>query len=175
MPDWVHTFPGGLVAESMYITGDSLRPVGSVFGFSAVPSGNAGGMVLYPRPDPGKLGSVQVTIALFIGDTGAIDMDRLTATWSSGGPAETLQKSDRVPLVCPNWTIVKKYHMLPGHAADADNLLEPNEQFLIQACPSQAVAPYQSFTLALHPEGTAVPLPLTRMVPAQVQPVMDLG
>jgi len=132
-------------------------------------------MVLYPRPDPGKLGSMQVTVALFIGDTGAIDMDRLTAAWSSGGPAELLHKSDRVPLVCPNWTIVKKYHMLPGHTADADNLLEPGEQFLIQACPSQAVAPYQSFTLTLHPEGTAVPLPLTRTVPAKVQPVMDLG
>lgn len=175
MPDWVHTFPGGLVAESMYITGDSLRPVGSVFGFSAMPSGNAGGMVVYPRPDPCLLGSVQVTVALFIGDTGAIDMDRLAVAWSSGGPAEPLQKSDRAPLVCPNWTIVKKYNMLPGQTADEDNLLEPNEQFLIQACPSQAVAPYQSFTLTLHPEGTAVPLPLTRMVPAKVQPVMDLG
>jgi hypothetical protein len=175
MPDWVHTFPGGLVAESMYISGDALRPVGSVYGFSAVSSGNAGLMVLYPRPNPGLLGSVQVTVALFMGDTGAIDMDRLAVAWSSGGPAEALQISSSVPLVCPNWTIVEKYHMLPGHTADADNLLEPGEQFLIQACPSQGIAPYLSFTLTLHPEGTAVPLPLTRMVPAQVQPVMDLG
>jgi hypothetical protein len=175
VPDWAHSFPGGLVAESMYITGDSLQPVGSVIGFSEVSGTYDGTAIQYPCQDPGRLGSAEVLVSLFMGDTGAIDMDHLNVTWNAGGSFEQISRSDTPPLVCPNWTITKKYNMLPGLSADGDNWLEPNEQFMILACPSQTIAPYQSFTLTLQPDGVAVPLPLTRMAPAQIQPVMDLG
>lgn len=172
---WARSFPGGLVAESMYISGDSLQPVGSVTGFSAVSRGQDSRVILYPRPDPGRLGSVQLTVSLFIGDTGAIDMDRLNVTWSNGKSFEQISKSEAIPLFCPNWTITGKYNLLPGRTADADNWLEPGEQFRILICPSQTVAPYQSFTLTLHPDGVAMPLSLPRMAPGRIQPVMVLG
>jgi len=175
MPDWARSFPGGLVAESMYVSGDALQPVGSVVGFSAVSGAPGGTMVLYPHPDPDRLGSVLLTVSLFIGDTGAIDMGHLNVTWVTGGSSEPIHQSDTIPLVCPNWTIGKKNNMLPGHTADDDNLLEPGEQFQILVCPSQPVAPYQSFTLILHPEGSAMPLPLTRTAPMRIMPVNNLG
>ena len=65
--------------------------------------------------------------------------------------------------------------MLPGRTADADNWLEPGEQLMIMVCPSQTIALYQYFSLTLHTDGVAMPLPLTRTAPMQVQPVMDLG
>ena len=175
MPDWARSFPGGLVAESMYLSGDALQPVGSLIGFSAVSGAPGGMMVQYPHPDPDRLGAVQLTVSLFIGDTGAIDMDRLNVTWECGGSSEPVQKSDTIPLVCPNWTIGKKNNMLPGHSADDDNLLEPGEQFQILVCPLEPVAPYASFTLILHPDGSAMPLPLTRMAPMRIMPVNNLG
>ena len=175
MPNWARSFPGGLVAESMYVSGDALQPVGSLIGFSAISGIQGGTMVLYPHPDPDRLGSVQLAVSLFIGDTGAIDMDRLNVEWKSGGSSEPVQKSDTIPLICPNWTIVKKNNILPGHTADADNLLEPGEQFLILACPAKPAAPYQSFTLILHPDGVAMPLPITRTAPMRIMPVNNLG
>jgi hypothetical protein len=30
------TFPGGLVAESMYISGDNIQPVGNVYAFPSI-------------------------------------------------------------------------------------------------------------------------------------------
>jgi hypothetical protein len=174
-PGWIRTFSGGMVAESMYMSGDSLQPVGSMTGFSAA-SGTMGGIpVRYSRTDPGRLGSVRQTLSLFIGDTGGIDMDQLNVSWSTAGSVEYIPKSDILPLVCPNWTITAKYNMLPGRTADSDNWLEPGEQFQIHVCPSQTVAAYQSFTLTLHPDGVAIPLPITRMAPMRIQPVMVLG
>lgn len=175
MPGWARTFPGGLVAESMYISGDNIQPVGSVFGFSAVPPGRAGISAIYPHPDPDKLGSAQTTVSLFIGDTGAIDMDHLNVTWFSGGTYEQIHKTDSTPLVCPNWSITGKYNLLPGCTADSDNWLEPNEQFQILICPSAGSKPYQKFTLTMHPDGVASPLRLTRTTPGQILPVMNLG
>lgn len=175
MPDWARSFPGGLVAESMYVSGDALQPVGSIIGFSAISGVQGGTMILYPQPDPGRLGSVQLAVSLFIGDTGAIDMDRLNVEWKSGGSSEPVQKSDTIPMICPNWTIGKKSNILPGHTADTDNLLEPGEQFQILVCPSQPAAPYQPFTLILQPDGVAIPLPITRTAPMRIMPVNNLG
>jgi hypothetical protein len=175
VPEWGRTFPGGMVAESRYISGDSIQPVGKVYGFPSA-SGTAGGTaVVFSNPDPGSLGAVKVTLSLFIGDTGAIDMDRLTVIWNSGADAELLGQTISSPVICPNWTISGKYNMLPGRTADSDNLLEPGEQFEVLVCPSNGVLPYGTFTLNLIPDGTAVPLRLTRTVPAKIQPVMDLG
>ncbi|NMB80129.1 MAG: hypothetical protein GYA23_13655 [Methanomicrobiales archaeon] len=173
-PGWVRTFPGGLVADSMYMSGDGIQPVGSVYGFSAGSSAPAR-PVLVPVVNPGRMGSAQVMVSLFIGDTGAIDMDRLNMTWSSGGMPQRIQKTDEPVLVCPNWTIAGKYNMLPGRTADSDNWLEPNEQFMILACPPASLAPYQQFTLKMYPEGPVVPLSLTRTTPGYIRPVMNLG
>ncbi|MDO9325713.1 MAG: hypothetical protein Q7T80_12250 [Methanoregula sp.] len=126
-------------------------------------------------PDPGKLGAVRIMTSLFMGDTGAIDMDRVNVSWAGAGSNEDLRQTSAQPLVCPNWTISGKYNMLPGRSADSDNWLEPGEQFEILACPSTGVQPYGIFTLIIHPDGSAMPLKLTRTVPPGIHPVMNLN
>lgn len=170
----VRLFPGGLVAESMYLSGDGLQPVGTVTGFSSVSPNPARIPVVFRHPDPDRLGLVQLTVSLFIGDTGAIDMDHLNVTWVTRGTYEQIRKSGNTPLVCPNWTIAGKYNLLPGRTADSDDWLEPGEQFLIIICPSDSLFPYQDFTLGMYPDGVAYPLRITRTVPPRIQQVMIL-
>ena len=169
------TFPGGLVSDSMYISGDNLQPVGSAFGFAAVDRTSGDHPLVFPHPDPGRLGAVHIMISLFIGHTGAIDMDQAKVSWSSRGSNEQIPHSLTLPLVCPNWTILGKYNMLPGHVANADNWLEPDEEFDILACPSRGVGPYGTFALVIGPEGAAMPLTISRTVPDRIRPVMNLG
>jgi hypothetical protein len=167
-------FPGGVVAESMYLSGDGLQPVGTVTGFSAVSPSPARIPVMFRYSNPDRLGLVQLTVSLFIGDTGAIDMDHLNVTWVTRGTYEQIQKSSNTPLVCPNWTIAGKYHLLPGRTADSDDWLEPGEQFLLIICPTESLVPYQGFTLGIYPDGVAYPLRITRTVPPRIQQVMLL-
>ena len=174
-PSLLRNFPRGMVADSMYISGDNLQPVGSAVGYAAVNRISEDHPVVFTHPDPGKMGAVHVMISLFIGHTGAIDMDRANVGWSSQASFELLPYSGTLPLVCPNWTISGKYNLLPGHVADADNWLEPDEEFDILACPSSGVRPYGTFALILRPEGTAMPLTISRTVPERIKRVMNLG
>ena len=168
------TFPEGTVAESAYASGDHLQPVGSMYGFSAVSRTLGDTEVRFEHPDPEKLGAVRLMVSLFMGSTGAIDMDRVDVNWTSLGSDEQIRQTTPRPLICPNWTIAGKYNLLPGRTADSDNWLEPGEQFEILACPSTSVQPYGVFTLIVHPDGSAMPLRLTRTVPAGIRPVMNL-
>ncbi len=171
----VRTFPGGIVAESMYMSGDGIQPVGSLYGFSAAPGNQPRIPILYRHPAPDELGSVQLTVSLFMGDTGAIDTDHLNVTWSTGGTGYLINKTRQVPLICPNWTITGKYNMLPGRTADSDEWLEPGEQFQILVCPDAGLSPGQVFTLGMYPEGIVVPLRATRVTPPRIRPIMNLG
>ncbi|MEI7857467.1 MAG: hypothetical protein WCH85_08190 [Methanomicrobiales archaeon] len=173
-PRWIRTFPEGTIAESVYQSGDHLQPVGSVYGFSAVNGMHGNAEVIFRNPDPRTLGAVHITTSLFMGDTGAIDMDRVTVSWAEAGSREDLQQTSSHFLICPNWTITGKYNMLPGRSADSDNWLEPGEQFEILACPSTGVQPYGIFTLMIHPDGSAMPLRITRTAPPDIHPVMNL-
>jgi hypothetical protein len=78
-------------------------------------------------------------------------------------------------LVCLNWTISNKFNLRPGLTADSDDWLEPGEQFEITLCPQEGVSPYGTFALVFSPDGVAVPLSITRTVPFNVQPAMNLG
>jgi len=174
-PDLSRTFPGGVVAGSVYITGDHVQTVGDVYGFPMTSRTTGPLRIMTVREDPKQLGVVRFVVSLFIGDTGAIDMDRVRVSWNQADGSEEIQKTPPQVLVCPNWTISDKYNMLPGHTADSDELLEPNEQFEITLCPSGGVKPYGTFTITLHPEGVAAPLTIPRMAPPRIQPVMNLG
>lgn len=174
-PNPLRTFPGGLVAESMYISGDNLQMVGSMYGFPMTRRTTDSLTIVPSREDAGKLGEVRFTVSLFIGDTGAIDMDKVRVSWSRDNALEILQKTPPEVLICPNWTISNKYNMLPGQKADADEWLEPNEQFELTLCPSTGTQPYGKFTITLMPDGVAAPLTLPRMAPARIPPVMNLG
>jgi hypothetical protein len=175
LPDWSRTFPGGVVAESMYMSGDNLQLAGSVYGFPSESGTNGNTILYFPDPDPGLLGVVRPTVSLFIGSTGAIDMDRLEVTWNNGASTERIIRTSSRKLLCPNWTISGKYNLLPGRTADSDDWLEPDEQFELTICPSAGAPPYGSVTLTLSPDGVAMPLKITRNVPPRIQPVMNLG
>jgi hypothetical protein len=174
-PDLARTFPGGVTAESMYISGDHIQTFGNVYGFPMISRTNGNLPVIMNREDPGRLGVARVTVSLFIGSTGAIDMDRLAVQWSQGGNSSILHRTAASVLVCPNWTISNKYNLLPGRSADSDDWLEPNEQFELTVCPSEGTKPYGVFSLNLQPDGIAIPLTVTRTTPARIQPVMNLG
>jgi hypothetical protein len=174
-PDLTRTFPGGLVAESMYLSGDNIHTVGNVYGLSmiSIPTGTP--RIIVVHEDPGLLGVVRTTVALSIGDTGAIDMDSIRVQWANSGSHESIARSADPVLICPNWTISNKFNLLPGRTADSDNWLEPNEQFELVLCPSGGARPYESFSFTLQPDGVAIPLSITRTVPPRIQPVMNLG
>lgn len=175
MPDLSRTFPGGLVAESVYMSGDHIGTVGSVYGFSHV-SGRPGSVVvIYPEEDQSRLGAVRFVVSLFMGSTGAIDMDRVTVQWNNVQGSEVLRRSASGTLVCPNWTISNKYNLLPGRTADSDDWLEPREQFELTICSARGAYPKESFAINLQPDGVAMPLTVRRMVPSLVRPVMNLG
>jgi hypothetical protein len=172
---WSRIFPGGLVADSMCISGDNLQAVGNVYGFPMVSRISETPPIVILREDPGQLGIARIVVSLFMGNTGAIDMDRLQVYWNRAGGSENLRRTATSPLICPNWTISGKYNLLPGRTADSDDWLEPNEQFELTLCPSEGIQPYDALSLTLRPDGVAMPLSLTRTVPPRIQPVMNLG
>jgi hypothetical protein len=173
--DLVRSFPGGLVAESVYISGDNIQLTGNVYGFPSLNRTHETAPILILHEDPGRLGVVRLVVSLFMGDTGAIDMDRVRVQWNCGAGNEVIPRTSSATLVCPNWTISGKYNMLPGRTADSDDWLEPGEQFEITLCPREGVPPYGAFILTFSPDGVAMPLKVSRTAPFRIQPVMNLG
>lgn len=166
--------PGGMVAASLEETGGMLCLSGSVYGYACV-NGSVGDAVLWcDRPDPGRMGSVSFTIGLFIGDMGAVDMSRATVTFATKAGTEVLPLTNGVPVRPQNWTILRRFHRVPGQQADGDDLLEPGEQFEVLVYPGTALSPYDQFTVTIAPPGSE-PLPVLRTVPPAITQVMDLG
>lgn len=164
----------GILTSSVRTTGDLLRPVGTVIGYSAVDTVQNGIAIRFKQPDQTKLGAVEMTVSLFIGDMGGIDMDKTTVGWVMGGQNEIIKKTSPPTLICPNWTISQKLNMLPGKSADADDILEPNEQFVLFICPSNGMASNEQATLTISPAGDAFPLPVQITAPSIIQSMMAL-
>lgn len=173
--DQERSFLGGFVAESMYVSGDNLQPVGNVYGFPSYSRVSTTTPVVITHEDPGRLGVVRLVVSLFIGDTGAIDMERVRVQWNHETGQEIILRTGSSTLVCPNWTISNKFNLIPGRTADSDDWLEPGEQFEITLCPREGVFPYGTFTIVVSPDGGAMPLKISRTVPFRIQPVMNLG
>lgn len=169
------SFPGGFIADSVYVSGDNIQPVGNVYGFPSISRISGTTPVVITNEDSGRLGVVRLVVSLFMGDTGAIDMERVQVQWNNETCQEIITITVSPTLVCPNWTISNKFNLLPGRTADSDNWLEPGEQFEITLCPREGVLPYGMFTLVVSPDGVAMPLKVSRTVPFRIQPVMNLG
>ncbi len=120
--------------------------------------------------DPGRIGSVSISLRLFPGSVGAVNMSQASVLFATRDCSETCSTS---PLP-PNWTITDRLNALPIGAADDDDLLEPGEEFVIRVWPSRALEPRETFTLTVAPpRGPAVKV--TRTVPPRIAPVTDLG
>ena len=163
---FLHTFVGN--------TGNILRSVGPVTAFSAVNGTPHDVDARYPEPDPGRMGSVELNVALFIGSMGGVDFDKVRVVWISNGIAETLARSDNRPLICPGWTIVAKYTTIPLKNANSNNILDPDEQFEIFACPTNTTAAYQQFSLVIAPMGNVIPPLISTSAPPMIRPVVQL-
>jgi len=164
----------GILDAYMGDTGNMLRTVGPVTVFSAVNGTPRDVDVLYPDPDPDRMGSVELNVALFIGSMGGVDFDKVRIVWISNGIAETIPRNDARPLLCPGWTIVRKYNVIPLKDANSNDILDPGEQFEIFACPKNITAPYQQFSLVIALPGNISPPVVSVSAPPMVQPVVNL-
>jgi len=132
-----------------------------------------------PSPAPGRLGAVLVPIRLaslrlsWEAGTGA-DIGNATVIFSGPGGDETLRGSSGPVLRKPAWAIVRKGSVLPGQSGNGDNLLEPNEIFVLFAYPSQPLPPGAGFTIRVLVPGEN-PFVVSRRVPDSISSTMDLG
>ncbi|MEA2034249.1 MAG: hypothetical protein U9N40_01975 [Euryarchaeota archaeon] len=167
---------GGLIPAAVEETGYSLITDGDIFGFEDTCGPFEGVDLVCVNPNPGKMGSLFVTVRLITGDMGAIDMEKAEVVFSSVHGKEVLAMKSSRPLERSGWTITGKSHVLPHHEADEDNILEPNELFEILIYPSVPLADYTKFTVTINYPG-GVPLKITRTVPPQIRVhrVVDLN
>jgi hypothetical protein len=169
------TGPQGLIPLALKQSGDQLNVLGPVTGFPAVSWSSGGITVIREDQDPGRLGAVAMTLSLFIGSTGGIDMERTGVFWTGRSGTETIRMTTGTRVVCPNWTVVNKLNINPFRSADEDNILEPGETFDVFVCPSRAPAPSDPFTVVFQPPGTAIRFPVSRTVPPVITTTMQLG
>jgi hypothetical protein len=158
---------------------DMLVPDGPVIGYADL-SGTLGQVrVNNPRPSPAQLGAVRVPVRLaslrlaWEQGTGA-NLGNATVIFTSPAGTETLPGSSGPVLKKPAWAIVQKGSTVPGQSDNGNDLLEPNEVFVLFIYPSSPLPPDTRFRVGIRiPDQN--PLELTRMVPDPVTPVMDLG
>jgi hypothetical protein len=131
------------------------------------------------RPQPSALGAVRIPLRLasvrLSWQSGAgADLGNATVTFTSPERSETLPRSRNPVLVKPAWTIVQKGSALPGQIGNGNDLLEPNEVFVLFVYPSDSLPPGTPFTIRIAiPDQN--PVTLRRMVPDPVTPYMNLG
>jgi len=160
-------------------TTDMLVLNGDMIGYSDL-SGTLGQVrVTNPHPSPQKLGAVRIPVKLasirlaWEQGTGA-NLGNATVIFTSPAGTETLPGSSGLVLEKPAWAIVRKGSTLPGQTGNGNDLLEPNEVFLLFIYPSSPLPPHTPFTVEIRiPDQN--PMAVTRMVPDPVTPVMDLG
>lgn len=165
----------GIIPAIAGESGYAMRHVGSVYVFPSVDGIPSDVSVRYPRQDPAQMGAAEFTVALFIGDMGGMDFKTVQVAWTNNGVTEIMPRKDTRPLDCPGWTIAGKYNMLPMQAADADDILEPNEQFEIFACPSNATAPYRQFSVFIDTPGQVLPPVVAGTAPPMAGSVVTLN
>jgi hypothetical protein len=135
--------------------------------------------VTTPAPNPDKLGAVVMKIQLdslrYVWKPGAgVDLDKSTVVFASQSGREVVPRNSGLPMKKPGWAIVQKGSTIPYQGADQDNILEPNEAFVLFVYPSTPLPPSTPFSVTISmPEENA--LTVNRTVPVIVKPVMNLG
>ena len=112
------------MAEDDHFLGVSSR---IVYTYPVITSSLSGTFTGFPRSagfrttpvvityeDSGRLGVVRSVVSLFMGDTGAIDMERVQVQWNNETCHEIIARTVSPTLVCPNWTISNKFNLLPA-------------------------------------------------------------
>jgi len=172
------SFASGASSYSSFLgTTDNPVLVGSVNGY-ADNTGVLGNIpVENPSPDSQRLGAVQMTIRLdsvnlILDKSSGVNLDLCTVTFVSPFGREQLRMVSDRPMQKPGWTITSKTGTLPYQSADADNILEPNEQFSLFVYPSHALPP-QSWFRVFVDFPNSKEIQINNVVPSTVTPVMN--
>jgi hypothetical protein len=158
---------------------DMLVLNGDVTGYADL-SGTLGVVqVNNTNPSPHKLGAVRVPVKLasvrlnWEEGTGA-NLGNATVLFTGPGGTEPLTGSSGPVLDRSSWAIIQKGSILPGQTGNGNDLLEPNEVFVLFIYPHSPLPPKTPFTVEIRiPDQN--PLMVPRVVPDLIIPVMDLG
>ena len=166
-------FSGGLIRGAISESGDSIRIYGTPIGYSSVSREIEGKHAIAPREDPNALGFILISVTPIVGDL-SIDTNRMRITIAGGGYEMPVTMSRNAALYPGNWTIVKKYNMIPMRSADEDDILEGGEIFDLLISLPESFTPYQKFTIVLSPEH-GVPWKQEMTVPPVTSPIVKFG
>jgi hypothetical protein len=169
-------YTGETAHASLKVLTDNLALAGHVMGYADIPANT--GIQPVPRTPPGltmarlnlRLASLRLNWVPGSGD----DLSRATIVIVTPEGSESLPRRSAAPFVRPGWTITRKGGVLPGTNADADEILEPNEEFSIAVSPSANLPPGTQFSVIISIPDVQ-PFTISRTVPSPLMPVMDLG
>jgi hypothetical protein len=171
-------FTGKSAYSSFNALTDDLALSGHVTGYADTAITGNGNIPSSPQMRPGltmarlnlRLASLRLNWEPGAGD----DLSKATVVIITPDGSEKLPRRAAPPFVRPGWTITREGGVLPGTNADADEILEPNEEFTIAVSPSENLQPGTPFSLVISMPNVH-PFTLNRTVPRVLSPVMVLG
>jgi hypothetical protein len=158
-------------------TADTMVLIGGMTGY-ADNSGLLGLVTVEnPSPNPKELGAVQLkirldSVRLIIDPSSGVNLDESTVTFVYPRVSEKLPETSSFPMRKPGWTIAAKSGTLPYQSADADNILEPNEEFTLFVYPTEALPPRTPFSVIVA-FANSKEIQANGFVPAPVTPAMN--
>jgi len=159
----------GAISES----GDSVRIYGTPIGYSSVSREIEGIYAISSMENPYALGFLLISVTPIVGDL-SIDTNRMKITLARAGDEIPVSRSRDVALNPGNWTIAKKYNMIPMHSADEDDILEGGEIFDLLISLPESFTPYEKFIFILSPEH-GMPWKQEMTVPPVTSPIVKFG
>ncbi len=144
------TQPGGIVIRSVQQSGESIRVTGTPVGYPGTSREIEGIAAVPVMENQNAIGFVILSITPLVGDL-AIDTDSMGLALVTKDSVLLLQKTREKKVGPGEWAIVRKYNLLPGKSADADDILEAHEVFEILVSLPVPLLPGQKGTLVFSP------------------------
>ncbi len=163
----------GLVRGAISESGDSVRIYGTPIGYSSVSREIEGIHAIASGEDPNALGFFLISVTPIVGDL-SIDTNRMRITIVSAGNEIPVARNRNAILNPGNWTIVKKYNMIPMQSADEDDILEGGEIFDLLISLPEPFPPYKKLIIILSPEH-GMPWKQEFTVPPVTSPIVKFG
>lgn len=163
----------GLIRGAISESGDSVRIYGTPIGYSSVSREIEGIHAISSMENPNALGFLLVSVTPIVGDL-SIDTNRMRITIVSAGNEIPVARNRNAILNPGNWTIVKKYNMIPMQSADEDDILEGGEIFDLLISLPEPFPPYKKLIIILSPEH-GMPWKQEFTVPPVTSPIVKFG
>lgn len=163
----------GLVARSVQETGEAVRVTGTPVGYKATFLEIEGVGCIPATENQNAIGFVRVSVTPLVG-TLATDTDLMDLAFVTKDSSIPLRKTMAGHVAPGNWTIIRKYNVLPGKSADRDDILGANEVFDILISLPQPLGPHQKASIVFSPEH-GMPYSLELSIPPLIRPVTLLS